>query len=327
MEEKGVRRCRISNVGGIPMHFVVVGAGAVGGYFGGKLAGAGASVTFLVRERRFKQLAERGLRIHSVHGNFTCNPSLALRADAIVDPNVIILAVKNYHLQSTLPQLTDLVQKGAKVLPLLNGVKHIDRLIEAFGKDAMLGGSCYVEATLNSEGDILQTSPMQDVVFGPLGVMDRSLLTQIELWFERAKIPVRLSPHIMVDMWTKYLFLVTLSAITAATRLPVGPIRDDPVTYAFLRELVSEAFAIAKRCEPGLPDDVPDTMLTRLASVTPAMTSSMHRDLEKGLPLELDDLQGALIALAHEKGLDASHFEAIYALLHPFKEGKQDVKD
>lgn len=305
------------------MNFVMVGAGAVGGYFGGKLARAGASVTFLVRERRFQELRESGLRIHSVHGDFAVTPVLATNATAITDPHVAMVAVKNYQLESAMPQLAALVERGAKLLPLLNGVLHIDRLTQAFGQDAVLGGCCYVEATLNPEGDILQTSPMQDIIFGPLSIVDRSFLTEIESWLERAGIAGKLSPHIMVDMWTKYLFLATLSGITTATRLPVGPIREDPVAYEFLKGMIAEAFAVAKKYAPELPDDLPETLLARLAAVAPTMTSSMHRDLEKDLPLELDDLQGALITLGRKRGLDTPRFDAIYALLHPYRHGSE----
>ncbi len=306
------------------MHFVVVGAGAVGGYFGGKLAQAGAPVTFLVREGRFATLSQRGLRVSSVHGDFVIKPTLATSVDAIADPTIVMLAVKNYHLQETLPQLAHLVKKGAKVIPLLNGVQHVDRLIEALGKDAVWGGCCYVEATLSPEGDILQTSPMQDVLFGPLHSTQSGLVDDVASWLERAAIPGGPRPNIMADLWTKYIFLTTLSAITTAARLPVGPLREDPVSSAFFRDMVREGFAVAKAYEPGIPDDFPDILLNRFASLSATMTSSMHRDLEKGMPLELEALQGALVELGRARGLDTPNFKAIYALLHPYLEGRND---
>ncbi|MCL5115985.1 MAG: ketopantoate reductase family protein [Firmicutes bacterium] len=303
------------------MNIVVVGAGAVGGYFGAKLARAGAPVIFLVREARHRQIKDRGLRVKSVHGDFTLNPRLVTHTEEIASVDVVLVAVKNYHLSEAMPALERLVAKGGKILPLLNGVQHIGILVDALGRDNVLAGACYVEPTLNQDGDVVQTSPMQDIVFGPMGRCDAAFLENLESWLHRADIRVRTSPRIMTDMWTKYLFLVTLSGITAAARLPVGSVMSDPVTEAFLRQMITEAFSVAKAYEPDLDDNIPSAIFTRLASVSPRMTSSMHRDLEKGLPLELESLQGALIEMGRERGVAVPHFEAVYALLHPWRDG------
>lgn len=302
-------------------NIVIVGAGAVGGYFGGKLALAGAPVTFLVRERRYQQLLARGLRVKSVHGDFVVNPSLATSVDALESPAVVVVVVKNYHLQSILPELIPLVEQGAIILPLMNGVQHVDALVDAFGRDHVVGGACYVEATLTADGDVIQTSAMQDVVFGPLGSTPPGFLEELESWFAQAKINVTISAHIMADMWNKYLFLVTLSGITAATRKPIGAVLGDPVTSAFLRDMIFEAVAIGQANGAAVASDLPDTLIRRLASLAPDMTSSMHRDLEKGLPIELESLQGTLIEMGRHHGIDAPCFRAVYALLHPYSHG------
>ena len=132
------------------MHIVVFGAGAVGGYFGGRLAKAGTPVTFLVRERRYNQLSNRGLNIRSIHGDFTVTPRLALSAGDIEDPDVVIVGLKNYHLEGAWPDLRVLVQKGAAILPLMNGVQHLDQLVREFGEASVFGGVCYIESTLDA---------------------------------------------------------------------------------------------------------------------------------------------------------------------------------
>lgn len=303
------------------MNIVVLGAGAIGGYFGGRLAQGGACVTFLVREPRYRQLQQRGLRIKSPHGDAILRPTLSHSADDIREPDLVILAVKNYHLASTLPTLQTLVNRGAKVLPLLNGVQHMETLTRALGAGRILGGACYIEATLNADGDVVQTGPMQDVTFGAVEPIDSAFLDDVADWFQRASIPVTLSPHIMVELWQKYVFLATISGITAAARLPVGAILDDPITVSFLRELINEIVEIAHQQQTGLPANLDNIVLSRVQALPRAMTSSLHRDLEKGLPLELDSLQGALIAMGREYGMNTPHLEAIYALLHPFAAG------
>lgn len=304
------------------MHIVVLGAGAVGGYFGGRLAKAGTPVTFLVRERRYNQLSNRGLNVRSIHGDFTVTPRLALSAGDIEDPDVVIVGLKNYHLEGAWPDLRVLVQKGAVILPLMNGVQHLDQLVREFGEASVFGGVCYIESTLDADGQVVHTSPMHDVVFGSLSAATHPLRDQLEAAFNASGINVRVSPSITVDMWQKFIFLTSFSGITAATRKHIGEIQEDTVTIAFLEDLVQELIALAKRKQVGLPSDAFDQVMNKLRSLPPAMTSSLHRDLEKGLPLEIDSLQGAALDMAAQCDLDTPCIRSVYALLHPFKQGR-----
>lgn len=302
------------------MKFVVLGAGAVGGYFGGKLALAGNDVTFLVREGRASQLQKRGLQIQSIHGNFSIEPKIALSANEIDEADVVIVAVKNYHLENTLPVLKELVNKGAKILPLLNGILHIEILRENLGNTAVLGGLCQVGSTLNTEGDIIQTSKMQDIIFGAFEQGEDEWLENIETIMKDANIDAKVSENILVDMWKKYIFITTLSGITSTLRSPIGVALSDSYAFGFLKEMIKEVIEIAKH-EAPLPDDIFDSTIQKIQSLSPQMTASMHRDLEKGLPLELDSLHGALLKMAEKHTLHTPCIKTIYALLHPFKDG------
>lgn len=303
------------------MNVVVIGAGAVGGYFGGKMARKGIPVTFLVREKRYRQLQEQGLVVKSIHGDFTIRPHLALSAKEIEKPELVLLAMKNYHFEDALPQIAELVNRGAKVLPLLNGVRHIDVLVERFGPEAVLGGLCYIESTLNEAGEVVQTSPMQDITFGALAPVNETWLQELEASFRLSEITVQRSDSILVDMWKKYMFLVSLSGITAAIRNPIGVALNDNVTSAFIQEMIEEVLHVARARQIPLPDDIADQTLQRLYKIEPTMTSSMHRDLVKGLPLELDSLHGYLLEMAVEYNIATPCIRAVYALLHPYAEG------
>lgn len=304
------------------MKIVVLGAGAVGGYFGGRLAYAGFPVTFLVREKRFEQLKENGLVVHSVKEDFSIKPTVVKNVEEIEEPDLVIVALKNYHLEGALPTLKQLIEKGAKVLPLLNGIHHVDVLKAELGDAHILGGSCYIESTLNEAGEIVHTSPMQDVVFGSLtGEDEPSFLNELESMMKEAGIQVTLSDHILKDMWTKYMFLATLSGITASTRQPIGITLNDPITRSFLMDFMQEVCEIAKS-RAQLPDDLIEQLVKRIEGIKPSMTASMHRDLEKGLPLELDSLHGALLTMAEEANLKTPSVRAVYALLHPYKDGQ-----
>lgn len=304
------------------MNIVVIGAGAVGGYFGGKLAKAGIPVTFLVREKRKKQLEARGLYIQSVHGNFTIQPRCVLSAEEIENPDLVIITVKNYQLDGAIKDLEIFIRHGAKILPLMNGVQHIERLASAFGRDKILGGLCYVESTLNEFGDIIQKSAMQEIVFGALSPeTDPSFLKEVESLFLTSEVNIKLSSEILTELWTKYIFLVTLSGVTTATRNPIGIALNDSVTLGFLKDLVEELTSLARSLKIKLPENFSNQILDKLKNANPDMTSSMHRDLQKGLPLELESLQGAILNMASEQRLETPCTRAIYALLHPFVQG------
>lgn len=236
------------------MNIVVIGAGAVGGYFGGKLEQTGIPVTFLVREKRFQQIKERGLRVQSVHGDFTVHPHCVLSAEEVKNPDLVIVAVKNYHFEAIYPELTTFINRGAKILPLLNGVRHIDHLVSTFGPEHILGGLCYIESTLNDFGDISQKSPMHDIVFGPLTSMDSTYLNEVEAAFLKSGVNVKQSKGILTEMWSKFIFLITLSGVTAATRSSIGLAQKDSVLNSFLRELIEELVNLAKAQSVELPE-------------------------------------------------------------------------
>jgi 2-dehydropantoate 2-reductase len=311
------------------MNVVVIGAGAVGGYFGGRLAQAGADVSFYVRDKRFKQLRERGLQVRSTHGDFTLNPHLVTEMSELPDADIVLLTVKGYHLPGTFPVLDALVARGAVVLPLLNGVNHIDTLVQRYEAAHVLGGACYIESTLTDDGDIAHTSPMHDIVFGALpddsvhgsGGPGRAMLEQLQNAFVAANVNSTLSADVLADMWQKYVFLTSFSAVTAAVRGPIGKVLQDEIARNLLIQLVKEVEAIARAKGVGLADDLVNQIVQRLYHVSPSMTSSLHRDLEKGMPLELDELQGAAVHMGRQVGVDTPGFAVIYALLHPYASG------
>ncbi|QHS21530.1 ketopantoate reductase family protein [Virgibacillus sp. MSP4-1] len=304
------------------MNVVVIGAGAVGGYFGGKLAKNGESVYFLVRSKRYEQLTQRGLNIKSVHGDFSFKPNLIREPEEIANPDLVIIGLKNYHLEGAMPQIEKLVEQGAKLLPLLNGVEHLDVLTEKFGREKVLGGLCYIESTLNDKGDIIQKSPIQEIIFGPLIAQDPAFLKKIERMMMDAELQVTYTDDILEEVWKKFIFITSLSGITSAVRAPIGVALDDEVTQKFLRSLITEVYEISRVRKIGLPDDTVDTVLEKLEIISPELTSSMHRDLQKGLPMELDSMHGYLLEQGEKYQLNLPCLRAVYALLHPYKNGR-----
>lgn len=313
------------------MKVVVIGAGAVGGYFGGKLAQAGTDVQFLVRPARERQLLQRGLRIQSVHGDFTvAQPNVTTSVEeAARDVEIVIVAVKNYHLDALLPTLDVLVENGADILPLLNGVQHFDTLTARYGSDAVIGGTCVVESTLDENGDVVQSSPMQEVIFGALPDSQAhqpdgpkfSRLSAFEAALEAAGVKATWSNDVLQDIWTKFLFLTAFSGVTASMRVPIGRVLQDEVSRRFVGGLIEEGVRVATARGVQLPTDVVDQVVQRLYHIDPAMTSSLHRDLDKGMPLEIDSLQGAWVKMGRATEVETPKFSALYAVLHPHRDG------
>lgn len=305
------------------MKFLVVGAGAIGGYFGGRLIQKGEDVTFLVRPGRQKQLQEQGLTLKSTHGDFHTSVRTITYTQQTEEFDVIILSVKAYHLEQVIQDITPFVQDKTVVLPLLNGYKHYTQLQEAFGRENILGGLCFIETTLDQEGHIIQTSPRHDLVFGEWdGTMSDRVQT-IHKHMTDAGFTLQLSDQIQKEVWHKYIFISSMSGITTLMRSPIGPIFATRQGKEIVRKLVSEIVTIARLVEAPVAQDVVERTFTTMGSLNYAMKSSMQRDMEKSLPAEADHLHGALLDMGMQHGQEAENFpilSSVYANLKVYEE-------
>jgi 2-dehydropantoate 2-reductase len=306
------------------MRVLVAGAGAVGGYFGGRLAQKGADVTFLVRPRRKEQLEQEGLVIRSAHGDADLRVNTLLIGETAEPFDLVILSVKAYHLDGIIDSLRPYVGGQTTILPLLNGIRHLERLQKEFGKDKVLGGLCFVESTLNEKGHVLQYSPQHELVFGELDGSDSPRARKMEKLFSGANMQARLSMEIRKEMWMKYVFIAGMSGMTCLMRNAVGPILDSPGGKETYLRLLKEIMVVARHQEPSLPEDLADFILARMETLNYGMKSSMLRDMEKGLPVEADHLHGALLELAPE-GSDLPLIRAVYASLKAYEQSREQA--
>lgn len=293
------------------MRVLIVGAGAVGGYFGGRLAEKGEDVTFLVRENRKKQLEQNGLVLDSIHGNTKLTPQILLSGEKAESFDVVLLSTKAYHLDAAINDMRPYVGRDTMILPLLNGMSHIDKLIEAFDEKNVLGGLCFVESTLDNNGTIIQTSPIHDLVYGERNGERTERMNRLEQVFQGTKANFQLSKQINQDMWVKYLFIASLSGITSLFRSPIGPIREKEEGLRSIEKVLQETAAIMKSIHAPLPDNIEEMQLEKLKSLGYQMKSSLQRDMEKNLPIEADHLYGYLLNIANQKNLDAPLLKVI----------------
>ncbi|MEH7886563.1 ketopantoate reductase family protein [Bacillus sp. JJ1609] len=296
------------------MKILIVGAGAIGGYFGGRLLEKGEDVTFLVREKRRQQLRDNGLIVESVHGNMhNAEPKTILAGENAEPFDVILVSTKSYHLAGAMESIRPYVGTETLILPLLNGIAHLDALTEEFGAEKVLGGLCFIETTLDENGRVIQTSPIHDLVFGERNGEKTERIMKLQAAFEDTNANFRLSENIEQEMWHKYLFITSLSGITSLFRSPIGPIREQPQGMETIKNLLHETINIMKSLDAPLAEQVLEATLARMNEIGYSMKSSLQRDMEKSLPTEGDHLFGYLLETAIKLGLLAPTLSVIYA--------------
>ncbi|PTK19334.1 2-dehydropantoate 2-reductase [Staphylococcus saprophyticus] len=302
------------------MRILVLGAGGIGGYFGGRLAESGQNVTFLVRPKRKSFLERNGLAIHSEQGDYHFNPQLITKDDRVAPFDVILLSSKSYHLEQAMTDLKPFVDGHTAIIPLLNGVAHIPQLQSIFGKDKVMGGYCVIETTLDSMGEIIQTSPFDKLFFGELDGSKSERAQKIAQVFSETKAEFKLSTSIEQGMWHKYLMITVLSSITTLMHAPIGPIRDSDGGINFVRSLYNEVASIMRAHRAPLADDIVSQYMTSFNQLSYHFKTSMQRDMEKGLNIETGHLQGYLLNLADTYQIDAPLLKCVYQNHKVYKE-------
>ncbi|MDL4839284.1 ketopantoate reductase family protein [Aquibacillus rhizosphaerae] len=302
------------------MKIVVLGAGALGAYFGARWQQSNQDVTFLVRPKRAEQLRQNGIIIHSIEGDYAIKqPQVVTDTSEIEACDLVLLAIKGYHLSGVLDDLENLVAKGAKVLPILNGIEHFSLLQSKLGNEAVLGGLSFIISTLNQEGDVVHSSPFHDLLVGALHPSQVELCEQIEFLSHNANMNVINSPNIQTHLWKKYMFITAFSGITTATNLAIGSIRDQPATFRIAENLVKDMRKLANANDIALNDKHVSKAIENMQKLGDEATSSMHQDRRRQQGLEVEHLHGGALRLAKEKNIDLPFVETIYGIIKPFE--------
>lgn len=307
------------------MKIAVMGSGALGGYFGAWLARAGEEVTFIARGRQLAAMREGGLRLRSPRGDLRLHPVAATDDSASIGPvDVVLFTVKLWSTEEAARQLAPLVGPDTAVISLQNGVEANEVLARFVGRDHLMGGVCYIAATLDGPGSVKHTAQMARLIFGePGGRKTRRAEKFLEACARsKAGFDGELSPDIERAIWEKFVFIVGLSAMTSLTRRSIGPVRSDPDTRAMLLEVMRETVAVGRakgvRLSPGYADE----RLGFVDTLPPEMTASMHNDLERGNRLEVGWLSGAVVRLGREAGVETPANRAVYAALKLHADGR-----
>jgi 2-dehydropantoate 2-reductase len=309
------------------IRILVVGAGAVGGYFGGRLAQAGRNVTFLVRAKRGEQIRAQGLRILSANdGDFTVRPKVITAAQIASPYDVIFLSVKSYNLAGALDDFAPAVGPRTVIIPVLNGMRHLDVLTERFGKEAVLGGVCYVATEMDSHGRIIQLADFQSFDYGELDGKKTTRIEAVHQVFQGAGFDTAISGDILRDMWQKWVFLASLGAITSLLRGNIGEIAAVPGGADLSLSALRECAAIAGACGYPLSEAFLAAKSCQLTAPASSLTSSMYRDLKEQAPVEVDSILGDLIERGRQHGVSTPIVTAAFVSLTIYQQGRAALR-
>ena len=302
------------------MRILVVGAGAIGGYFGGRMLQAGRDVTFLVRPRRAAELASAGLVIKSPNGDVTLTAPPTVQADGLDRAfDLVLLSCKAFDLDDAIKSFAPAVGPKTAILPLLNGMRHLDTLDQRFGPNAVLGGLCAIAVTLNERREIVQLAPMQSLGFGERDGKLSSRVQAIADVMSSGKFGAAASAQVIRDMWEKWVFLASLAASTCTMRAPIGDILTAPGGKDFILGILDECSAIASSAGHAPAGPFSERALGMLTTEGSQLTASMFRDIKSGAKVEADHIIGDLIARGDAAKIAVPRLKVAYTHLKTYE--------
>ena len=299
------------------MRIAAMAAGAVGGYFGARMAVAGHDVFFIARGANRDAIQKNGLKIESVHGDLHLPKPNVSDDPAKVGPvDIVLFAVKLWDTETAAAAARPLLGPDSRLITFQNGIDSVDRILAVLGADRVIGGVAAIASTIASPGVIKHTSQFASIRFGRADKKPDAKLSAFAEAGKAAKIDIALSDDIQRDLWLKFIFLTAMAGSTAGLRSPIGPIAADPELRGFVRALMEEAFAVGKA--KGVPLDpayIDDRMNFITTKMEPGMKASMAHDLDRGNRLELDWLAGKVRALGREFGIPTPASDTVYTVL------------
>jgi 2-dehydropantoate 2-reductase len=299
----------------------IVGAGGVGGYFGGRLAQAGEDVVFIARGEHLRAITSKGLRVDSINGDFRIDPAKATDDPATVgEVDYILVAVKSWQLPDAIETMRPMVGEKTSIVPLQNGVEAPDQLSRVFGAVRVLGGLCSLISMLASHGHIRHVGADPTITFGELDLRRSERGERLRNAFSRTEgVQVTVPEDIHVAMWNKFLLIAPWGGVGALTRAPIGVTRSLPETRSLLERAMDEIYSLARARKVALERETIDRAMAFLDDLPYEGTASMQRDILAGRPSELDAQNGAVVRLGKEAGVATPVNGMIHSSLLPLE--------
>jgi 2-dehydropantoate 2-reductase len=300
------------------MKTVIMGTGGVGGYYGGLLARSGQEVHFVARGAHLQAIREKGLQIKSPHGDFLVQPALATDKPGEIGPaDLALFTTKTYQLDEAAELLKPVLGSGTVIIPFLNGVDAADRIGAILGRKRVLGGVTYVSAAIEGPGVIGQYSSFRRIVFGELEGGRTPRIEAIREVLDRTGVTVEVSESISEVLWAKFVFISSLSAMGALTRVSLGDYRSVEESHEILKEAIQEIIGVASAKGVRLAPDIFQKTLSMIEGSEGVIKPSMQRDVEAGRISELESLIGAVVRFGMELSVPTPVMRFAYAVLKP----------
>ncbi len=303
------------------MEILVYGIGGVGGYFGGKLANAGLSVSMIARGEHLKQIQKHGLEVESIKGDFKIKPTVATSdVSEVPKPDLVILGIKSWQIPSVAKELEPIIGENTVVLPLQNGADNYEKLIEILPEKNVLAGLCLIVSFLEEPGKIKHASFEPKIVFGEIDNSKSDRVLKIKDILDEAGIENEVPDDIQLEIWKKFLFICTVSGIGGLTRVPINEIRDSEYLFEMMKNTAREIIEVGKAKNIPLSEKNLELVFEIINSQPEGTTASTQRDIMNGKPSELENFNGYIVKQGEKLGVETPVNRCIYECLKPMEE-------
>ena len=304
------------------MRIAVMGAGSIGGYFGGMLARGANQVSLIARGRHLQAIQERGLRLITDEEEFTVDCHSTDDTSGLGPMDLVLLTVKTYHNWEAAPAMMPLLDQNTTVLCLQNGIDSYQMAANVVGTGRVLPGAAYIEASLPQPGVVKQTGSVVRIAFGEADGSDSQRGRLIQQTLEQSGIPAQFTQDIQQTLWSKFLFIATMAGVTAMSRETMAELMPRPEWRQVIVGCMEEIESVGRASRVNLPADIVASTLSYIEGSLEQMHASMHADIMAGRPLELDALNGAMVRAGRAAGVPTPVNDVLYAMLKPYADGK-----
>ena len=307
------------------MKIAIMGAGSVGGYFGGMLARTDNQVTLIARGPHLQHILQHGLRMDTGQGMFTLNCASEIAATddpgSVGTVDLILLTVKTYHNPQAVAAMKPMAGPSTAVLCLQNGMDSYQAVGDSLGLDKVLPGAAYIEASVPSPGVVKQAGNVVRIVFGELDGAESPRSRQILSVLRESGIDAQLSPDIQASLWTKFLFIATMAGVTTTSRRTMAELMPQPEWRRVVDGCLREIETVGRAAGVNMTDDIVGNTMRYIDDELENLSASMHADIMAGRPLELEALNGAVVRAGNAVGVSTPINDVLYAMLKPYAGG------
>ncbi len=310
------------------MHTVIIGVGGVGGYFGGKISNSGQKVTLIARGKHLEAIQKNGLQVKSIVGDFVTTPFMVTNdINSIEKPDLVLICTKSWQVIEAAELIKPILKEDTIVIPLQNGADNVEKVLSVLDQKHVLGGLCKIYSKIESPGVISHFGHTPEVVFGEINKNKTTRLQSVKEVFDKAGFNNTVSEDIDVDIWSKFMFIATVSGLGALTRATIGEMYENDGTRKVLEQTATEIYKIGKAKGVALPENLVDKIMAFIGKQPYNSTASTQRDILEGRPSELDNFNGFIVKEGKELGIFTPANTFIYSCLQPMETKARERKN